>query len=90
MKPDFAQNVGVIIICFVISAGGCFFIIDSMNTQATDRIEQHLASPNIGPFDEALADMVGLPHREKKGFNPLQPNTNLPDFNFEPMVPSSF
>ena len=70
MNNEFISTCIMAVLCIVVGVGGTWYMIDSLNQDMKQGAEERLRSNKIGPFDDAIADMAGVPRRPKRKLEP--------------------
>ena len=81
MNNDQILKVFNVVVCLVLSATGIFFLVNPLNKEMKENVRENLESPTIGPFDDAMADMVGMPR--KTAPEPVIPEFEPVEYNFD-------
>lgn len=69
MKAESVPTIVGVILCLAISAGVIYGILDQMQGKMKENATKQLDSPSVGPLDDAMADLAGVPRRPKIKFS---------------------
>ena len=83
MQSDFLSTCVGVAVCIGLSAAGTFYILGSMDRQAKSHVREGLKSNSIGPLDDQLSDIAGVPRRPKPKFVLPQSNPIQVELNFD-------
>ena len=65
MKTDPISTAVGIVLCLALSAVGIYCIVSPVQRKMKENVRIHQESGEIGPLDDAFADLAGVPRKPK-------------------------